>query len=122
MPETTATQLPSALQSDLAQFFRLLADETRLRVVVYLMQEGELHVSALCDRLGQSQPAVSHHLAMLRLGDVLRVRRDGKFNYYALSGRRVSQLLKNIFTSAGEGRGELQFAGLSARRLGNSPA
>ena len=121
MDASTAVQLPATLQSDLAKFFRLLADETRLRVVAHLMAEDELHVSALCERLGQSQPAVSHHLAMLRLGDVLRVRREGKFNYYALSGRRVKQLLRHMFACAND-RSELKFAGLRARRLAsNSP-
>ena len=56
----TDIQLPDQLQRDLVQIFKLLSDETRLRVLMYLYREGELHVSALCERLQQSQPAVSH--------------------------------------------------------------
>ncbi|MFO0954482.1 MAG: metalloregulator ArsR/SmtB family transcription factor, partial [Isosphaeraceae bacterium] len=48
---------------ELAQVFKLLSDETRLRILFYLAQNSELHVTDLCTRLGQSQPAVSHHLA-----------------------------------------------------------
>ena len=53
---------------ELAQVFKLLSDETRLRILFYLAlsPDGELHVTDLCNRLGQSQPAVSHHLALLR--------------------------------------------------------
>ena len=56
---------------ELAQVFKLLSDETRLRILFYLAlsPQGELHVTDLCQRLGQSQPAVSHHLALApRLG------------------------------------------------------
>ena len=50
---------------ELAQVFKLLSDETRLRILFYLAlsENRELHVTDLCQRLGQSQPAVSHHLA-----------------------------------------------------------
>ena len=52
---------------ELAQVFKLLSDETRLRILFYLAlsENRELHVTDLCQRLGQSQPAVSHHLAAL---------------------------------------------------------
>jgi hypothetical protein len=50
---------------ELSQVFKLLSDETRLRILLYLAQNEELHVTDLCNRLGQSQPAVSHHLSLL---------------------------------------------------------
>ena len=54
-------EIPGRLEKDLVQVFKLLSDETRLRVLLYLAREGELHVTALCEKLDQSQPAVSHH-------------------------------------------------------------
>src|SRR5256885_10997333 len=42
------------------------ADENRLQILRILMREGRLHVSKICDELGESQPAVSHHLTQLR--------------------------------------------------------
>src|SRR6185437_14758086 len=44
-----------------------VSDPTRLQVILAL-SEGERHVGALCEQLNQSQPAVSHHLALLRHG------------------------------------------------------
>jgi ArsR family transcriptional regulator len=67
---------------DLAASFKLLSDETRLRVLSLLVQYGEVNVRSLCEFLDQSQPAVSHHLAMLREAGLVRARRDGKHNYY----------------------------------------
>lgn len=85
---------------DVAQVFKLLSDETRLRVLLFLSQEDELHVRALCDLLEQSQPAVSHHLALLRVAGLIEARRDGKHNYYRLVPERFGRLLDSVFTSS----------------------
>ena len=49
------------------------SDATRLQVISSLA-DGEHHVGALCEQLSQSQPAVSHHLALLRHGGVIAPR------------------------------------------------
>lgn len=76
-----------------AEVFKMLADKSRLQLLLLLAQEGELNVTALCQALGQSQPAVSHHLTLLRLADLVRFRSLGKQNYYSLSSDFVRQLL-----------------------------
>lgn len=97
---TDNNQLPDKLHHDLVQLFKLLSDETRLRVLMYLYRENELHVSALCERLQQSQPAVSHHLALLREAGLIGCRRDGKHNFYSILQthfhRVVAELFQNI--------------------------
>jgi len=82
---------------DLVRQFKLLADETRLRILCYLIQNDELHVRALCDLLGQSQPAVSHHLALLRVAGLIESRRAGKHNFYRLSPHRFQEILDLAF-------------------------
>ena len=79
---------------DLANSFRLLADETRLRVLNLLVKFDELHVRALCDLLGQSQPAVSHHLGLLRSAGLVRVRRDGKHNFYSTVPEKLESVIE----------------------------
>jgi ArsR family transcriptional regulator len=83
---------------ELAQVFKLLSDETRLRILFYLAQNNELHVTDLCQRLGQSQPAVSHHLALLRHGRLIEPRRSGKHNFYGLTdgGRELAKVVQSI--------------------------
>jgi DNA-binding transcriptional ArsR family regulator len=61
-----------------------VSDATRLQVVM-ILSEGEKHVGALCAQLSQSQPAVSHHLALLRHGGIIAPRRQGKNNFYSLT-------------------------------------
>lgn len=81
----------------LVKRFKLLSDETRLRILFYLANTDELHVRALCDLLSQSQPAVSHHLAMLRTAGVVEPRREGKHNFYRLLPGGFEQLLRVVF-------------------------
>jgi DNA-binding transcriptional ArsR family regulator len=95
--------------SGLAQIFKQLADESRLKILLALSQDRELHVSALCELLSQSQPAVSHHLTLLRMTGLVGYRRDGKHNFYHLASDHVRDLLEQFFADAGNGHKALQF-------------
>src|SRR5512135_3063350 len=86
---------------ELAQVFKLLSDESRLRILFYLAQNQELHVTDLCDRLGQSQPAVSHHLALLRVSGLIEARREGKHNFYSVRSEAFGDLLVSLFSLSG---------------------
>jgi ArsR family transcriptional regulator len=77
----------------LAKYFRGLTDVTRLCILDLLCREGELNVSELVERLGQSQGRVSSHLACLRECGYVSGRRDGKFVYYRVADQRVPLLL-----------------------------
>ena len=92
-------ELSHQLEKDLVQIFKLLSDETRLRILLYLAREKELHVTALCDRLMQSQPAVSHHLALLRVAGLIEARRDGKHNYYSVRSSHFRRVMEELFQS-----------------------
>jgi ArsR family transcriptional regulator len=64
-------------------FLRLLADPTRLRLVL-LLEEEELSVAELQDILGMGQSRISSHLAQLKRAGVVEDRRSGKNVYYGL--------------------------------------
>jgi ArsR family transcriptional regulator len=87
---------------ELVQLFKLLADETRLKIIHFLMQKDELNVRTFCALLTQSQPAVSHHLALLRVAGILDCRRDGKHNFYRLVPRRCQEYLNVVFGVSGD--------------------
>jgi ArsR family transcriptional regulator len=104
-----AAESPSGdIAADLAPLFKLLADETRLRIVQYLLQQKEIHVRAFCERLGQSQPAVSHHLALLREAGLIDVRREGKHNFYHLLPAGFRRFLDLLFSN-GPPDGRIRF-------------
>ena len=93
----------------LTDVFKLLADKSRLKIVLALAQDGELHVSALCDLLGQSQPAVSHHLTLMRMVGLVGFNRQGKHNFYHLASGHVRDLLEQFFADSGNGQKSLHF-------------
>jgi len=80
-----------------AILLKQVSDPTRLRVVT-LLSEEELHVGGLCEQFSMSQPAVSHHLALLRHGGIVNSRRQGKNNFYSLTdtGYRLSRIVKGV--------------------------
>lgn len=80
-----------------AALLKQLSDPTRLRVV-HILEQGEQSVGAICKQLATNQPAVSHHLSLLRHGGIVIPRRDGKSNLYSLTetGRQLATLVKTL--------------------------
>jgi ubiquinone/menaquinone biosynthesis C-methylase UbiE/DNA-binding transcriptional ArsR family regulator len=83
----------------LTETLALLADATRLRLLM-LLKEQELSVVELQEILGMGQSRISNHLAHLRQAGLVRDRRAGKNSYYALGESRVLEDLSPIFTAA----------------------
>lgn len=81
--------------SDLAQAFRLLSDETRLKIVFYLAK-SEQNVGSLCDILKLAQPTVSHHLGLLRMGRLIVNRRNGKQVIYSLNKDMMARISTQV--------------------------
>jgi len=68
----------------LDQFFRALADPTRLRLI-HLMSEQEICVCYFIEVIGAPQPKISRHLAYLRKAGLVAPRREGKWMHYRLT-------------------------------------
>lgn len=92
-------EVSDSVVKDLVRVFKILSDETRLRILLHLTRTEEVHVRAFCEILRQSQPAVSHHLALLRAAKLIELRREGKHNYYRLQPRRFQELLDLVFAA-----------------------
>jgi DNA-binding transcriptional ArsR family regulator len=95
---SAAGSRPTAEIRRVAELLKQVSDPTRLQVLM-LLSEKERNVTELCADLGtQSQPAVSHHLALLRHGRLIEPRRSGKHNFYALTdaGRELAQVVNSV--------------------------
>ena len=112
----TVGKLQDKLAKDLVRIFKLLSDETRLRILYRLSQVEELHVRALCELLQLSQPAVSHHLGMLRNAGIVDPRRDGKHNFYRILPGNFEQLLMLVFDGIPESERAVRFGDLDLSR------
>ena len=74
-----------------AGLFKAFSDPTRVRIVG-LLAHVELCVGDLCLTLGMSQPAVSHHLGILRSLRIVEARKEGKHVFYTLVDKHIHQL------------------------------
>jgi ArsR family transcriptional regulator len=97
---------------EMAEIFKSLADKYRLQILRMLMRDGRMHVSAICKELGQSQPAVSHHLTQLKYARLVDFERDGKYNHYFISSGAVEALLDHFFPNAGRSQQTVSFGDL----------
>jgi ArsR family transcriptional regulator len=70
-----------------------LGDATRLRILEFLRDEGELSVGELVERVGEPQPKVSNHLACLRWCGFIEARREHRTVYNRIADKRVIKLL-----------------------------
>ncbi len=77
---------------DLADFFKIFADSTRIRILCTLLY-GEMCVSEIGDALDMTQSAISHQLRVLKQAKLVKNRRDGKTIYYSLSDGHIISIL-----------------------------
>lgn len=97
---SAAPARPSAEIRRVADLLKQVSDPTRLQILM-LLADKERNVSELCSDLGtQSQPAVSHHLALLRHGRLIEPRRDGKHNFYGLTenGKELADVVTSVIS------------------------
>jgi ArsR family transcriptional regulator len=76
----------------LANLFKALADENRLRIIAAIGHE-EKSVSQIIEDTGLSQSLVSHHLRLLRQSRVVQTRRERAFVYYRLTDPSMLETL-----------------------------
>ena len=81
------------------EVFAMLADATRVRLILVL-GDGELPVNALAERVGKPAPAVSQHLAKMRLGGMVATRQEGTKVYYRLQNDHARQLVMDAVHQA----------------------
>ncbi|MEM1073273.1 MAG: metalloregulator ArsR/SmtB family transcription factor [Pseudomonadota bacterium] len=79
--------------TELAETFGLLADPTRLSIVICCMDQ-ERSAGEIADRLGLSASLTSHHLRLLRSARILKSDRRGKQIFYAMADACVDSVIK----------------------------
>ncbi|MFI0773939.1 ArsR/SmtB family transcription factor [Streptomyces sp. NPDC021212] len=75
-----------------ANVFSLLSDPTRLHLV-WSLARGEADVNTLTSASGAARPAVSQHLAKLRLAGLVEVRKEGRRSVYSLHDGHLRRLV-----------------------------
>lgn len=86
---------PAKLE-ELADFFKLLGDGTRMKIV-WALSLSEMCVCDLCALLEMKQPAISHQLRKLKQGRIVESRRDGKVVFYSLDDDHIREVIGTGF-------------------------
>lgn len=78
---------------DLADFFKVLGDSTRVRIM-WALDSSEMCVCDLAVLLNMTKSAISHQLRELRRANLVRSRREGKIVYYSLADDHVRDVFE----------------------------
>jgi ArsR family transcriptional regulator, zinc-responsive transcriptional repressor len=80
-----------------ATLLKHVSEPTRLQVIS-MLSEGEMYVGAMCRELDLGQPAMSHHLMLMRHGGIVDTRRQGQNTFYSLSekGELLAGIIKGV--------------------------
>ena len=76
---------PEAYIKRSVKILKLLSEESRLRMMLYLAKEGPCTVSEIIEALDLVQSTTSHHLSLLRAADLVITSRDGKNVFYDIN-------------------------------------
>jgi DNA-binding transcriptional ArsR family regulator len=76
-----------------SEVFRALSDPTRRAIFERLSRDGEQSVHMLTGHSGVSQPAVSKHLAVLKLAGLVRDRHEGRETHYSAQPKGLAPLI-----------------------------
>ncbi len=83
---------PEEELQDLADFFKVFGDATRLKIL-YVLLCSEMCVYDIASLLGMSQSAISHQLRVLKQMDLVKNRREGKAIFYSLADDHIVTIL-----------------------------
>ncbi|MEI3377054.1 MAG: metalloregulator ArsR/SmtB family transcription factor [Coriobacteriales bacterium] len=92
MAAQAADRQDDELMANLAGLFKMFSDPTRVRILNILL-DGEKCVGDVAAQMSMSAAAVSHHLRMLRQGNLVIDHRQGKEVFYSLADDHVVSIL-----------------------------
>jgi ArsR family transcriptional regulator len=89
-------QLSPELLSNAASFFKVLGDETRMKIL-YTISSDEFCVNDIANAVGMTKSAVSHQLKFLKNQGLVKSRRMGKNIFYSLDDHHVVEIVNTAF-------------------------
>lgn len=88
-----ACMLDESSFSNLAEFYKMFGDSTRIKIICTLLN-GEMCVGSIADLLEMSQSSVSHQLRVLKTSRLVKCRKDGKQSFYSLDDSHISNIIE----------------------------
>ena len=82
-----------SLLNKLAEFFKILGDTTRVKIL-FALDKNELCVCDIANILGMSKSSISHQLGTLRRSGIVKCKRVGKEVFYMLDDEHVREVFE----------------------------
>lgn len=82
------------LITKISSFYKTLADPSRLKIILTLLENEDLCVNCIVDKVGMSQTAVSNQLKMLKIVGLVSSERRGKNIIYRINDNHVENIIK----------------------------
>lgn len=101
--------------------FKALSDDTRLCMLLLIMEEQELCVCELMVALDAIQPKISRHLALLKITGLLQDRRQGQWIYYRLHSDLPQWVMEVIQATGRSGLSTIDKERMRLAQMGNRP-
>ena len=89
--DTRSKMLQPELFEKIAEFFKIMGDSTRTKIL-FALDQNEMCVCDIANVLGMTKSSISHQLAILRKSGIVKCRREGKEIYYTLDDEHVKQV------------------------------
>jgi len=100
-----ATKMNQANLDVAAEIMRALAHPLRLQILSFIDKKGTTHVNRIYTALKLEQSITSQHLRILRSAGLVKTERDGKFIFYSLDYKKISEvnvIVKDYFENWNE--------------------
>ena len=92
--DKTLSKMPKQeLFNKLAEFFKIIGDTTRTKIL-FALDQNEMWVCDIANVLGMSKSSISHQLSMLRKSGIVKYRKEGKEVYYTLDDEHIQKVFE----------------------------
>ena len=92
--DETIKNMPDAdIFNKLAEFFKILGDTTRAKIL-FALDQNEMCVCDIANVLGMSKSSISHQLGTLRRSGIVKCRKSGKEVFYMLDDNHVKEVFE----------------------------
>ena len=92
--ESTLKRMPDDnIFNKLAEFFKIIGDTTRTRIL-FALDQNEMCVCDIANVLGMSKSSISHQLGTLRRSGIVKCRKEGKEVFYMLDDEHIKKVFE----------------------------
>ena len=91
--KTTNNMLDGDIFNKLAEFFKIIGDTTRAKIL-FALDQNEMCVCDIANVLGMSKSSISHQLGTLRRSGIVKCRKSGKEVFYMLDDNHVKEVFE----------------------------